>query len=226
MMNESNQQAAGEQPVVKPSGKTGKVPFTTLVNLLLFVGLVVIYALFFLQKGEEAEQEGDQLTEMRETLAEAGASIAYIRSERLMESYDLAIKMREEFEGEQRRLENDLERRQRSFQSEVERFQQSIQSGTISMDQAQVREQELMQMQQELIQSSDEYRERLARKEFEMNLELFEMISDFLERYNREADYDFILNHSPGGGILFAHPGHDITEEIIQRLNDEYRSNQ
>ncbi len=226
MMNESNQQAAGEQAANVPSGKSGKIPFTTIVNLLLFVGLVVIYALFFLQKGEETEQQEDQLTEIRERLSEAGASIAYIRAERLMENYDLAIKMRDEFEGEQRRLENDLERRQRTFQTEVERFQQNIQSGTISMDQAQVREQELMLMQQELIQSSDTYRERLTVKEYEMNLELFEKISDFLERYNREADFDFILNHTPGGGILFAHPGHDITEEVIQRLNDEYSSTQ
>lgn len=226
MTNESNQQAAGEQAAPKPSGKSGKIPFTTLVNLLLFVGLVVIYALFFLQKGEEAGQQEEQLTEIRERLSDAGASIAYIRAERLMEAYDLAIKMRDEFEGEQRRLENDLERRQRTFQNEVERFQQSIQSGTISMDQAQIREQELMQMQQELIQSTDNYRERLAMKEYEMNLELFEKISGFLERYNREAGYDFILNHSPGGGILFAHPGHDITEEVIERLNAEHRSGQ
>lgn len=224
MKNESFSQEAGGQSAQTPSGKSGKIPLSTILNLLLFVGLVVIYALFFLQKSEDTEQQQDQLVEIRERLSEAGAAIAYISSDRLMEEYDLAKKMREEFEGEQRRLENDLERRQRTFQTEVERFQQNIQSGSISMDQAQIREQELMQMQQELLQSSDTYRERLATKEFEMNLELLEKISDFLERYNREAGYDFILNYSRGGGILFAHPGHDITTEVIELLNAEHRS--
>jgi outer membrane protein len=226
MKNDSFEQEAGGQSAPKSAGKSGKIPFSTIVNLLLFIGLIVIYALFFLQRGEESDQQQDQLLEIRERISEAGAAIAYISSDRLMDEYDLAKKMREEFDGEQRRLENDLERRQRTFQTEVERFQQNIQSGTISMDQAQIREQELMQMQQELLQSTDTYRERLAVKEFEMNLELLEKISDFLERFNTEAGYDFILNYSRGGGILYAHPVHDITTEVIEKLNSEYRSSQ
>ena len=220
---------AGTQPGPSSPEKARRVPFTTLLNLLLFVGLIVLYALYFLQLKAPATGEEDtrkQLTEMQEQIARAGASFAYVSSDRLMEEYDLAIRMREEFEGEQRRLESDLERRQRTFQNEVERFQQNIQAGTISMDQAQIREQELMQMQQELIQSSDTYRERLARKEYEMNLELLEKISEFLGRYNQEAGYDFILSYSTGGGILFADPSHDITAEVVARLNNEHANTQ
>jgi outer membrane protein len=219
---------AGTQPAPARPANARRIPFTTLINLLLFVGLVVLYALYFLQLKGPADEEDtqEQLTEMQEQIARAGASFAYVSSDRLMEEYDLAIRMREEFEGEQRRLESDLERRQRTFQNEVERFQQNIQAGTISMDQAQIREQELMQMQQELIQSSDTYRERLARKEFEMNLELLEKISEFLGRYNREAGYDFILSYSTGGGILFADPRHDITAEVVERLNNEHANTQ
>lgn len=214
------------QPAGPPTRKNRRVPYTTVINLVLFVGLIIIYALFFMQKGADETDQQDQLVEMSERISEAGASIAYINSEVFMEEYALAIKMREDFEGEQRRLEGELERRQRNFQTEVERFQQNISTGAITMDQAQIREQELMQMQQELIQLSDTYRERLAVKEYEMNLELLENISDFLERYNLEAGYDFILNYTPGGGILFAKPTNEITREVLDRLNDEYSSTQ
>lgn len=192
-----------------------------IINALLFVGLVVLYVLFFTST-DQVEDQQEQLTQIEKQISGSVSSIAYVNSDVLMEEYELAIIMRVEFEEEQRRLERDLNRRQRTFQTEVEGFQRSINAGTIALDRAQEREQELMLMQQELMQLNDTYRERLAVKEFEMNVELLEKISDFLERYNKEAGHDFILGYSRGGGILFADQSHDITAHVLRLLNAEY----
>ena len=221
MTTETNLQEASEQPVSNQSKNSKSLPVFTIINALLFVGLVVLYVLFF-TRSDQVDDQKEQLTQIEKQISGSVSSIAYVDSDVLLEEYELAIIMRVEFEEEQRRLERDLTRRQQTFQNDVEGFQRSINAGTISLDRAQEREQELMLMQQELMQLNDTYRERLAIKEFEMNVELLEKISDFLERYNKEAGHDFILGYSRGGGILFADQSHDITQTVLRLLNAEY----
>lgn len=195
-----------------------------IINLVLFIGLIALYAIhFFGQPDEKAlDDEKRQEALVERKIDDAVNTIAYVDSDLLMDDYMLAIKLQADFEAEQRRLENDLERRQRNFQMEVERFQQAIQEGLISIEQAQVQEQELMQKQQDLMQLNETYRDRLSRKEFEMNNELLDQISDFLARYNLDKGYDFILGYAKGGGILYAREAHDITREVLEQLNKEY----
>ncbi len=205
---------------VKPGGFNKGM----IINIVLFLGLIALYAIYFFGQPDEdaAPDDSRQMARMEQKIDDAFNAIAYVDNEVLMDDYMLAITMRAEFEAEQRRLENDLERRQRNFQSDVERFQRDIQYGNITMEEAQVQEQDLMQRQQDLMQLNETYRDRLSRKEFEMNNELLEIISDFLDRYNQDKGYDFILGYARGGGILYAREKHDITREVLQRLNEEY----
>jgi outer membrane protein len=193
-----------------------------IINVVFFIALIVLYGLYFTGFGGEYAESTQPVSAVERHIDEAGNSIAFVDNEVLMDDYLLAVALRSDFDAEQRRLENDLERRQRNFQIEVERFQRDIERGHITMDEAQLLEQELMSQQQDLYQLGDTYRERLARKEFEMNSELLDSIRDFLDRYNEDNRYDFILGYARGGGILHANKAHDITEEILQLLNEEY----
>ncbi len=225
MTKENTRPEAGRPSEEKPVKSSGNKQPLMIINLVLFAGLIVLYFLYFAGRDRVDEPAAKAHQEViAEKVSDATAAIAYVNSERLMDDYKLAVKMREEFESEQDRLERELSRRQRTFQTEVEQFQREISAGTLPMDQAQMKEQELMQMQQELFQLGDTYRDRLNRKEMEMNQELLEKISDFLERYNQRAGFDFILGFSRGGGILYASEKHDITDEVLQRLNEEYEA--
>lgn len=193
--------------------------FVNLINLVLFAGLVVMAGLYFSgiqNRGKSAPQA--------EATQQGAANIAYVNSQQLMEGYQLAESMRLEFDAEQKRMEEDLASRQRSFQNEVEKFQNDIASGSIGREQAQQKEQQLMAKQQELIQLNDQYSASLAEKEVTMNNQLFETINAFLEKYNAEKGYDFILSYSRGGNVLFAKDSLDITDEILERMNAEHAS--
>ncbi|MEE4178600.1 MAG: OmpH family outer membrane protein [Bacteroides sp.] len=220
MTTENQNMNQEETPVMekKPSGR--KISYTTVINLVLFLGLIVLYALYF--AGIRNKGVKEEVNALSEEIQQGTASIAFISSDSLMTNYELAKKMREEFDQEQVKLENDLSRRQRNFQSEVEKFQRDIQAGSISMDLAQAKEQELMQVQQELYQLNESFSSRLMQKEVEMNNELLEKITDFLARYNEEHGYDYILGFSRGGGILYAKEQHDITQDVLEKLNKEY----
>jgi outer membrane protein len=201
-----------------------KIPNVTIINVVLLVGLLVLYVLNFYPKAASNDTFGSdiqQTTSTGEVLNAGGFNIAYVNSDTLMANYTLAKKMRSDFETEQSRLENDLKRKQTSFQEDVESFQRQIQLGLISMENGQLKEQELMKRQQDLIKLNDTYTNNLMVREMEMNRELYKKITDLLERYNQEMNYDYILGFSPGGGILYANKKNDITSEILQRLNSE-----
>ncbi len=206
--------------------KKNNIQKGVIINIVLFLGLIALYALHFLGPRSETQYSGEHMAGVERKIDEAFHSIAYVDNEILMEDYLLAVKMQADFEAEQLRLENDLDRRQRNFQNEVERFQRDIQRGHVSMEEAQLLEQELMRQQQDLFQLGDTYRDRLARKEFEMNNELLDKIQDFLDRYNHEKGYDFILGYARGGGILHANKAYDITAEVLELLNLEYEAAQ
>ncbi|MFN3555536.1 MAG: OmpH family outer membrane protein [Bacteroidales bacterium] len=201
-----------------------RISNVTIINVVLFVGLIVLYVLnvFPLRGTGSVSGIEDEMTELSERIAEGAFNIAYVNSDSLMARYKLASAMREEMQQEQRRLETDLQRRQRSFQTEVETFQRQLQFGSISMENAQVKEQELMQQQQELMQLNDTYTNRLMRKELEMTTDLYEKITEFLKRKNETWGFDYILGYSPGGGILYANSQHDITDMVVEKLNQEY----
>ncbi len=200
-----------------------KISNGIIINVVLFLGLIVLYVFnFWPPSGKDTETPvKEELTELSQIINDGSFNIAYVDSDTLMARYTLASKLREELEAEQRRLENDLQRKQLSFQEDVESFQRQIQLGMITAENGQVKEQELMQRQQELIQLNDSYTNSLMRRELEMNRELYGNITDILERYNQEMNYDYILGFTPGGGILYANKKHNITEQIISRLNAE-----
>ena len=225
-MSETKNNQTTDQQNSQNLPEKSKIPNATIINVVLFIGLIVLYVFHFLPRGEKMAETGvasqEEISDMANILADGAFNIAFVNSDSLMANYSLAQRMQTEFEAEQRRLDNDLQRRQRTFQEDVESFQRQIQLNLISMEDAQRREQELMMEQQNLLQLNETYSSNLMRKEMEMNRELYQRITDLLERFNQEMGYDYILGFSPGGGILYAHKKHDITDEIVRRLNQEY----
>ncbi len=219
-MNQENT-LEGKTPVPAKS----KIPNVTIINVVLLTGLLVLYALQFYPHGTEKKTEPTtetQIADLSEIIAEGSFLIAFVNSDTLMANYKLAKKMRSDFETEQKRLEGDLKRREQSFQADVESFQRQVQLGMLNQESGQAKEQELMLRQQEIMQLRETYTSRLMAREVDMNRELYLKITGLLDRFNQEAQFDYILGYSPGGGILYANKKHDITREVLNRLNQEY----
>lgn len=227
--NTNKSETPGENdktPAIQEVPKTSRLSNGTIINVVLFLGLIVLYVLRFLpsEKVEPEQLQEKVIQGTVDQIENTRLNIAYVDSDSLIQNFKLAETLQREFEQEQQRMENDLQRRQRQFQQEAETFYQQAQTGAITADQAQLQEQELMQKQQELVQLNDTYTNRLRNMEMEMNIELYGEITSLLEELNTELAYDYILGFSPGGGILYASDKHDITNQVIQRLNTQYES--
>jgi len=189
-------------------------------NIVLLAGLIVLYVLHFMGKDEVQPQVIQQTPSAQET---TGPRIAFIDSDVLMEQYEMVPEMVKSFETSTRAKEVQIREKQKEFETKVSDFQSRLQGGNISMEIAQITEQQLMKEQQDLMSLRDELSDQLAREEFEMNLQLLEIVSQFLEEYNRSRQYDLIFNYKQGTNIFIANQIYDITPEVVELLNQEYR---
>ncbi|MFO8066762.1 MAG: OmpH family outer membrane protein [Bacteroidales bacterium] len=193
------------------------------LNIVLLIGLIALYIMFFTM-GKTTISGNGKDADKKERIEEKLLSVAYVDSDDLIDNFYLSDVLTTELDAERRRMENEFSRKQRKFQEEVEKFQRDVQTSAISADNAQQKEQELMAAQQELYELNEIYSERLLAKEMEMQTQLTDSISAFLERFNSDKDYDLIFGYARGGGILFANPELDITEEVmeeLQKVNEE-----
>ena len=47
---------------------------------------------------------------------------------------------------------------------------------------------------------------------------------EYMQVIGKELGYDYVLSFRIGGPMLYADPAHDITQDVIELLNERYNS--
>lgn len=192
-----------------------------IANVVLGAAVAVLYVLHFTSSGTH-DNPSIERVERGEYLP-SSTNIVYINFDTLLNNYDMFFDLQKEFLAKQQKLEAELTRSSRSYERQVGDFQDKVQKGLVTRSEAQQLELQLMQLQQELIGQRDEFTQELMEEEQVMNRRLQHSIYDFLEEYNRNHNYQYILSHSFGGPFLYTNKDLNITREVLEGLNKKYR---
>ncbi|HPK04685.1 MAG TPA: OmpH family outer membrane protein [Bacteroidales bacterium] len=200
-----------------------KTPKLSVINIILLIGLIVLYILHFSSIKNTKTVEN---IAMQKEMPSEFPRIAFIDSDVLMDQYEMVSSMIIEFEKSTKGKEAMIREKQSSLEKRYADLQQRVQSGSISLEIAQITEEQLIKEQQELMMLRDELSEQLSKEEYEMNLELYDIVSRFLEEYNQIHNYDLIFNFKKGNNYFIANHAYDITPEVVELLNQDYRLKQ
>ncbi len=184
-------------------------------NAVLTLAVVVLYFLHF-SGSKSSTFSGSDSTGVN------GRRIVYVQVDSLLKNYAYFDDTRKELESKRYQLENELSNRGRSLENEIQFFQQKAQ--TMTLDQARSTEAQLGKKQQDLIAYRDRSAQTLAQEEADKNSELYDLIYKYIEKYNKDNEYEYVLGYSKGGGILFANSSLNITQKMIEGLNKEYNA--
>ncbi|SEI88630.1 periplasmic chaperone for outer membrane proteins Skp [Dyadobacter sp. SG02] len=184
-------------------------------NVVLSLAVAVLFFLHFSSKSSDAGAAADGAVV-------AGRRTVYVQVDSLLKNYDFFKDTRKELENKNFQLENELTTKGRSLQNEVAFFQQR--AATMTPEQARSTEAQLMKKQQDLVAYRDQSAQALGQEEAKKNEELYKNIRSYIDKYNKENGYEYVLGYSLGGGILFANPSLDVTKKIIDGLNSEYKN--
>jgi len=200
---------------IKKAANRSNIRLMFMFNGLLLAGLIILYILFFnsINSGNEAFAPDN-----------SNSRIAFINTDSLKKHYLMVQEMHDTLEKRYNELDSEMKGRQSAFEARAREFQNKVNSNSITLEQAQKTEQQLMMEQQTLMELKDKYTTSLAEQEYGMNERFVDSVSNFLTRYNKNKTYDFILGYTKGAGILMADERLDITNMVIEGLNKEYLS--
>jgi outer membrane protein len=147
--------------------------------------------------------------------------IAYVNIDTLTEHLDFFIANKEVFEKEEKKINDEISRLGNNLQSQIVAFQKKVQAGNVSQAEGEATQERLGRQQQELEMKRQTLTAQFMKKQEEFNAELKKRLDDYLEKYNKDGKYDYILSHGTGSQILWANKAMDITADIIKGMNEE-----
>lgn len=197
------------------------ININTVMNIVLFIGLAVLYVLYFTNKKGGTTEESPN----KKKIAENIPAIAYVNSDSLLENYKMYEEMQDNLAAKQKKLEGQLEWQRSQFEKEAQEFYQKVQSGGfLTRESAEKEQMRLAEKEQQIMQMSQKLGSDLANYELEWHSKVLDTVVNFLKRYNKKHEYDFILGYAKGGGILLANDSLEITDEVLKLINTEYKS--
>lgn len=107
---------------------------------------------------------------------------------------------------------------------EAAEFRNKVENGGfMTRERAEQAQMDLMIKQQNLQKLQQEMTENAQREQMEINRKLYDAITNFLTEYNKAKGFQLILSTTLGGNVLFAQEGFDITNDVVNQLNEQYK---
>lgn len=189
------------------------------LSALSFVGVLVLFGMKF-----SGSSSNETIQTKHPASAPAGGNgfrIGYVDIDTLEANYDYFKKKKAEFEGRQKNIDAELERLANGLQNDYITLQKKAEKGELTQAQGEAAQQSLMKRQQELELKRQNMAEKYMKDQEAFNKEIHDNLHAYIEKYNKEEGYDYILSYSKDGSILFANKELDVTADIIKGMNSE-----
>lgn len=199
--------------------KTSKI--LLICNAVLLLGLIGIYVLHFTGAGTKSKHNAEATAPLQK---EGGLTIAYVNTDTLLAKYQYAIDMEKELLAYKDQQEAMGRKQMEQFQND---YQDYLKNGAnLTLTQQQNKEAELKQRAEHMSTLEQELTAKIMERQMAENTKLLNAIFAFIREYNNEnQQFDIILrktfNDSP---TLYLNPAMDITDEIVNGLNEEYKN--
>lgn len=185
---------------------------------------IVSLSVFTSCNPQEKKAATTDKTNQTEASSNAGKTV-YVDFDSLEAKFNFWTEKKVAFEKKQAGMEAEIERLGNSLQNEAASFQKKAQAGTLSQSEGEAAQKKLGQMQQNFEDKRQSMSAQLLKEQQEFNEDLQNKLEAFLVKFNKDKGYAFILTYSKNGGpILFADPSLDITEDVVNGLNEEIKT--
>ncbi|HEX7412810.1 MAG TPA: OmpH family outer membrane protein [Bacteroidia bacterium] len=204
-----------------------------IINIVLIAAVAILFYMnISLKKSVEAMSGVTSQTAVLQTPATLAANnvdlkdtkIAYLNIDSLDYRYQYIIDNSKEYSNKQAAIENQLNSMAAKFQADYQEFQQAAQAGV--RGEAELNKQKAQLEQQQIdVTAKQKQLENLGEEVGKKRIDMLKKVSDFIAKYNN-GKYDYILAYTTANisSVLYAKPGLDITKEIVDGLNTEYKT--
>lgn len=193
-------------------------------NLGTILGAVALVALIPLYISQFSGKETTENTSSEASVSGDKTTIAYVNFDTLMQNYKYYEDLNKTYTEKTEKVAKQLENRGITLQNEVVSFQKRAQANLLSQNEFNAIQKDLANKQQEFQTYQQTVSAGLVEEERDLNKKLYEKILAYLKDYNANKNYDVIFNYRQGESIWLAEDALNITEEILNGLNQEYEA--
>ncbi len=185
---------------------------------LLFVAVAVLYFLNFTgsknKNGKGAEG----------SVSVTAADIAFVNIDTLVMKFDMFSERRDELMNKEQQATSELNLKGSAYEKGARDYQDKVSKGLVTRATAAEMEQALLQQQQDLVTLRDKLQNDLMEQEQVMNRQVLDYITTFLQQNKDQYKYKYVLGRSFGSVVLFGDEALDITQQVLEGLNQKYQS--
>ncbi|MBQ0015575.1 MAG: OmpH family outer membrane protein [Bacteroidales bacterium] len=234
---DNNSQPMDQQPRKRTCKCCGNpMRCLVIVNIVLLIGLIVLYIFHFTGVGTHSKVNTNAKAPV---VGQNGTlKIAYVNSDSLIAKYQYAQDLEAELKAYKESQERNYQQQMANFQNDYQKlqteYQEYLKTGDqLTLTQQKAKEKEFENRKNQLEQRAakmqgleGELTMKIQEKVATENERMLNAIFAFIREYNEaNQQFDVILrktmNDSP---TLYVNPGMDITDEIINGLNEEYKN--
>ncbi|HON17826.1 MAG TPA: OmpH family outer membrane protein [Salinivirgaceae bacterium] len=193
-------------------------------NILPIVLLVLVLWLFIDRYG--LQEKKDTLTKKAALTDSTGQipRIAYVNIDSVLLQYEQAIEFNSSFGEKRQKSEAEYAQKAKALEKEYMEFQDKVQrGGFLSQTSMKAQQESLLRKKEDLDKLESKLTNDLLAEQQKLNEQLYNTILNYIQTYNRTAGYDLILTNTGNGTILYGNPAYNITSEIVEGLNLQYK---
>lgn len=202
-----------------------------LLNVVLLVAVAVLFYLHFSSAPAttDAAADGTDSAALAQPVVLApkeikSSKIVYVNIDVLNENYEYLKDITAAARTKQSSLESQYETQGRKLQEDYMLFQQKVQQGLLSENQANAEQEEFMKR-KEKIDALEMESQKLMEKIQEQSEQANQNLKKYVADYNKNSNYTYVFSYSEAVPIIIlADPSLDITKEILDGLNAQYKA--
>jgi outer membrane protein len=191
-------------------------------NAVLFLGLVGIYILHF--TGNNGGNSKVNVNAKAPVVKEGGLKVAYVNTDTLIAKYEYAKDMEKELLAFKNQQEAYGKQQVAKFQKDYDDYLKN--GANMTLTQQQSTEAELKKRAEKMATLEQELTAKIMERQITENTKLLNAIFAFVREYNEQNQkFDIILRKTfENSPTLYMDEAMDITDEIINGLNEEYKN--
>ncbi len=191
---------------------------TGVLATLSFIGVVIILCIMLFGKNTPNNNSSTA-----KVIQSGNLKIAYINTDSIMAHYDYAKDLEKGLKAYQSSLESNYQAQGSKLKSDYESYMKN--GDKLTLTEQKRKEEDLTRRQQEFPALQQKMMAQLQERQLEDNKKLLNSVYAFIKDYNaKNQKYNIILSRSyVSSTVLYADDGFDITKEITNGLNEEYK---
>lgn len=147
--------------------------------------------------------------------------IGFVNNSDLINDYQEKIDIETKFKTKIEVFEKRTDSIGKAFQQEAQAFQTKAQG--MAQDKAQAEYQALGQKQQ-ILQQRIQQEEAAIQKESQETIDsLITKVRAYVKDYGKKNGYTYILGSNEGGSVMYGEESNDLTKELLDALNADYK---